>query len=175
MKMEETECSETSAYKIQTPGNYPEENTQHTEHGESLKSRRFEVLSAFNFFMLAVIICWCRSQISEMVTYSKDLFRTCVLWFCPFCSQAINMYLVVFFLFGNFQPSEFLYRIFGTLFHLHRCCKQEKFLPAYTKLCWRFGTFYVFRLHMRCKLEEFLLAYTTYEDGTDRVFRNVGT
>jgi len=23
------ECSETSAYKIQTPGNYPEENIQH--------------------------------------------------------------------------------------------------------------------------------------------------
>jgi len=23
MKMEQTECSETSAYKIQTPGNYP--------------------------------------------------------------------------------------------------------------------------------------------------------
>jgi len=39
MKMEETECSETSAYKIQTPGNYPEENIQYTEHGESLKSR----------------------------------------------------------------------------------------------------------------------------------------
>jgi len=31
MKMEQTECSETSAYKIQTPGNYPEENIQHTE------------------------------------------------------------------------------------------------------------------------------------------------
>ena len=30
MKMEQTECSETSAYKIQTPGNYPEENIQHT-------------------------------------------------------------------------------------------------------------------------------------------------
>ena len=39
MKMEQTECSETSAYKIHTPGNYPEENIQHTEHGESLKSR----------------------------------------------------------------------------------------------------------------------------------------
>jgi hypothetical protein len=39
MKMEQTECSETSAYKIQAPGNYPEENIQHTEHGESLKSR----------------------------------------------------------------------------------------------------------------------------------------
>jgi len=33
-----TECSETSAYKIQTPGNYPKENIQYTEHGESLKS-----------------------------------------------------------------------------------------------------------------------------------------
>jgi len=26
--MEQTECSETLAYKIQTPGNYPEENIQ---------------------------------------------------------------------------------------------------------------------------------------------------
>jgi len=34
-----TECSETSAYKIQTPGNYPEESIGHSEHGESLKSR----------------------------------------------------------------------------------------------------------------------------------------
>jgi hypothetical protein len=32
-----TECSETSAYKIQKPVNCPEENIQHTEHGESLK------------------------------------------------------------------------------------------------------------------------------------------
>jgi hypothetical protein len=38
MKREQVECSETSAYKIQTPGNHPEENIQHTEHGESLKS-----------------------------------------------------------------------------------------------------------------------------------------
>jgi hypothetical protein len=30
MKMERIECSETSAYKIQTPGNHPEENIQHT-------------------------------------------------------------------------------------------------------------------------------------------------
>jgi len=29
MKMEQTECSETSAYKIQTPGNYPKESVQH--------------------------------------------------------------------------------------------------------------------------------------------------
>jgi hypothetical protein len=28
MKTEETECSKTSAYKIQAPGNYPEESIQ---------------------------------------------------------------------------------------------------------------------------------------------------
>ena len=39
MNMEQTECSETLAYKLQTPGNYPKESIQHTEHGESLKSR----------------------------------------------------------------------------------------------------------------------------------------
>jgi len=39
MKMEQTQCSETSAYKIQTQVNYPEESIQHSEQGESLKSR----------------------------------------------------------------------------------------------------------------------------------------
>ena len=39
MKMEQIECSETSAYINQTPGNHPKENKQHSEHGESLKSR----------------------------------------------------------------------------------------------------------------------------------------
>jgi hypothetical protein len=43
--MEQTECSETSAHKIQTPGNYPEENIQHTENGESLKSRNVKMIS----------------------------------------------------------------------------------------------------------------------------------
>jgi hypothetical protein len=32
--MEQTECSETLGYKIQTP-NYPEESIQHSEHDES--------------------------------------------------------------------------------------------------------------------------------------------
>ena len=31
MKVEHTECSETSAYKIQTPGNYTEEYTENSE------------------------------------------------------------------------------------------------------------------------------------------------
>jgi len=38
MKMEQTECSETSVYKIQTPGNYPEESIQHSVHGEKFEN-----------------------------------------------------------------------------------------------------------------------------------------
>jgi hypothetical protein len=33
------ECSETSAYKIQRPGVHPEARVQHTEYGESLKTK----------------------------------------------------------------------------------------------------------------------------------------
>ena len=40
MKMEQTKCFGKLGYKIQTPGNYPEESIQHSEHGESLKSRK---------------------------------------------------------------------------------------------------------------------------------------
>jgi hypothetical protein len=39
MKMEQTDCSETSAHKIQTPRNNPKERVKHPEHGQSLKSR----------------------------------------------------------------------------------------------------------------------------------------
>jgi len=42
-----TECSETSAYKIHTPGNCPEENIQLSKHGETLKSR----MLAFSQFL----------------------------------------------------------------------------------------------------------------------------
>ena len=55
MKTEQTECSETLAYKIQTPGNYPEESIQHSEHGESLKSGIFQ---ASMFDRLACIMRW---------------------------------------------------------------------------------------------------------------------
>jgi hypothetical protein len=43
--MEQTEYSETSAYQIQTTGNYPEESIQHSEHGESLKSSSLGAIS----------------------------------------------------------------------------------------------------------------------------------
>jgi len=37
VKMEQTECSETSANKIHTPWNHPKDRIQHSEHGEILK------------------------------------------------------------------------------------------------------------------------------------------
>jgi hypothetical protein len=37
--MDQTEGSEPLAFKLQTPVNHPEESKQHSEHGESFKSR----------------------------------------------------------------------------------------------------------------------------------------
>jgi hypothetical protein len=42
MNMEQTECSEISAYKIQMPGNYPEESIQHSER----TWQKFEILNS---------------------------------------------------------------------------------------------------------------------------------
>ena len=40
LKMEQIECSETSAFNNnQTPGKYPKDYTRYSKHGESLKSR----------------------------------------------------------------------------------------------------------------------------------------
>jgi len=55
-KMEKTECSETSAYKIQTPGNHPEETIQHSGHGKSLKSRTTTFYSKTLFYYPFFII-----------------------------------------------------------------------------------------------------------------------
>jgi len=49
MKMKETECSETSAYKIQTLGNYPEEGIEHSEQDESLKSSIINIIQEAKF------------------------------------------------------------------------------------------------------------------------------
>jgi len=47
LKMEETECSEMSEYKLQMPGNHLEERIQHSEHSKSLKSRMIKILKWF--------------------------------------------------------------------------------------------------------------------------------
>jgi len=56
MKVEQTECSGTSAYKIQVPGNYQEESIQHSEHGDSLKSRIMKTVVAFFYVTQKVCV-----------------------------------------------------------------------------------------------------------------------
>jgi hypothetical protein len=53
MKTEQKECSGTLIFKPQMPGNNPEESIQHSEHGESLKSRIIQ-----NCFTLSLKTFW---------------------------------------------------------------------------------------------------------------------
>jgi hypothetical protein len=53
--------SETSAHKIQAPGNHPKERIQHSEHGESLKS--YFLLGHQNFVMILTAI-WCLYKVT---------------------------------------------------------------------------------------------------------------
>jgi len=62
MKMEHTECSETSAYKFQTPGNHPKESIQYSVHGESFKSR----------FSVVYYMCCDITASSEMPPWSRE-------------------------------------------------------------------------------------------------------
>ena len=85
MKMEQTECSETLAYKLQTAGNYPKENIQRREYGESLKSRinihlthlRSYIKKCFKqhkfvfFFAVSVVLLCCCDDINETLCVSR--------------------------------------------------------------------------------------------------------
>jgi hypothetical protein len=44
VKTEPKECSETSAFNIQTPEKYPEESTSYLQHGESLKTTIIKII-----------------------------------------------------------------------------------------------------------------------------------
>jgi hypothetical protein len=44
VKMEPTECSETSTFNIQTPGKCPEESLPYLQHGKSLKTTNFIIV-----------------------------------------------------------------------------------------------------------------------------------
>jgi hypothetical protein len=56
--MEQTECSETSAYKIQTPGNYPEENIQQVIRGRTCEAN------------VAVSLPWLRRLVVRLSPWS---------------------------------------------------------------------------------------------------------
>ena len=62
--MEQVECSETSAYKIQIPGNYPEEIIQRSEHEKCLKSRNEFI---FEFSKFCPLICDVLNKLSVIL------------------------------------------------------------------------------------------------------------
>jgi predicted naringenin-chalcone synthase len=49
MKVEQTECSETLAYKIQTHGNYPEESIQHSYEVVTQVKKKGEILPVYAY------------------------------------------------------------------------------------------------------------------------------
>jgi hypothetical protein len=65
MKMGQTVCSETLAYKIQMPGKFPEERIQHSKHGESLKSRKILSHVETRVFQFTEFIGWGPGQLSS--------------------------------------------------------------------------------------------------------------
>jgi len=79
MKMEQTECSETSAHKIQTPGNYPEESIQHSEHGERLKSK---------------ILATTRVVFQHQKTSNEDLFSVLNNFFCVTVLLFVSLFFI---------------------------------------------------------------------------------
>jgi hypothetical protein len=78
MKMKQTECSETSAYKMRTPRNYPEESIQYSEHRESLKSRSHEVCCLYGCFVYHILSY-----------YFGSFFYHCI-YGCMFCIFLFN-------------------------------------------------------------------------------------
>jgi hypothetical protein len=65
--MEATQSSETSAFNIQTPGKYPEDNSSLLQHGESLKS--LQNLSKF---------CWPSPQIYRSSQRKSNKIQQCI-------------------------------------------------------------------------------------------------
>ena len=67
---DETGCSETSAYKIQTPGKSPKKRIQHSEQGDVLISRKYIIIhhqspSSSSSSSSTIEICSCASQHSS--------------------------------------------------------------------------------------------------------------
>jgi len=83
LKMEQTECSETSAYKIQTPGNYPEESIQHSEHGSVLYQ---EFIKFFCLYM----DCTNNAGVSKMKFVYKRVQNTGTIK-CSTCSFHLDI------------------------------------------------------------------------------------
>jgi len=103
MTTEQTEYSETSAYKIQMPANGPEEDIQHTEHSERLKSRHNTIIMCVNAPIYNdVPTAWRHMTRFQflLVSYTTRLtelphvLQHLLLWQRMVASKIISMYVV---------------------------------------------------------------------------------
>jgi hypothetical protein len=69
MKMEQTQCSETLAFKLQTPGNNPEESIQHSQQGKCLQSECCIARYLYTFLALTTQISFFESLSHKGVIY----------------------------------------------------------------------------------------------------------
>jgi len=91
MKMEQTMCSETSAHKVQTPRNYPEERIQHSKHGENLIKRVTVLLLLFFCSCLFVFVV---VQKIQFIFLTSNLFT--VISFTGFLLPLIKAHICLF-------------------------------------------------------------------------------
>jgi len=71
MKMEQKECSETLAYKIQMPGNYPEESIQQQRQGLCFLTLNISLLTATTI-LIPFLCCYISS--ATMVESEQQRF-----------------------------------------------------------------------------------------------------
>ena len=98
--MEQTECSETSAYKIQTPENYPEESIKHSEHGQSLKSR-IRIINLYNKVRrfgdgLWILLRFRQRDLTLLGGLIKDIFHQDTINFFPLTQENLRKMAFMF-------------------------------------------------------------------------------
>ena len=71
-----TVCSETSAYKIQTPGKHPKESIQHSGHSESLKSRSRKNVTSTALIFSSSLSFWWASRVQKSQSTQKNCTKT---------------------------------------------------------------------------------------------------
>jgi len=91
MEMEQTECSETSTLKIQTPGNYPEGSIQYSKQGEILKSRKIHTFQ-INVTIQFLVSSACFEHQVFIITLFCNM---CVCVGFVMCGCFRNMYTVL--------------------------------------------------------------------------------
>jgi hypothetical protein len=91
-----TKCSETSAYKIQTPGNYPEESIQLSEHGESLISSGLLLQTLqLKFFLFLSFVIRPVHLVFLWLDYAKNIvfraeYKVRISWLCSLFQPSVT-------------------------------------------------------------------------------------